>query len=142
MSFFRTGCVPAVTLASRSRRGSAGALLWAVLAGTVAMPAGQALAQDSGATVCRNFCDTDAKQCRMDAKDRAEAEASPFDPNDFSIHSHPQPPRDDFSDEKKLAVRHAADRDRFAASQKCTATRMACVQRCAAPVQASAASAP
>ena len=115
-----------------------------VLAVAVALLAGRAFAQDSGATMCRSFCDADAKQCRTDAKDLADDEVSPLDPNDFNVHAHPQPPRDDFSDEKKRAVENAAGRDRFAASQKCSTAHMACLQRCAAPVTtpAPAASAP
>jgi len=116
--------------------------LLAVVALAAFVVSGLAQAQDNGAAICHGFCDADAKQCRADAKDLAENEVSPLDPNDFNIHAHPQPPHDDFSSEKQHAVEHAADKDRFAASQKCTATRMACVQRCAAPVTAPAASAP
>ncbi len=104
--------------------------------------AGHALAQDAAGggdgAMCRGFCDADAKRCRADAKDLGAHEAAPLDPNDFNVHAHPQAPHDDFSNEKQRAVERAADQDRFAASQTCTAARRACVQRCAAPAAASA----
>ena len=101
------------------------------------------VAADNGSpTMCRSFCDADAKQCRADANDLARNEISPLDPNDFSVHSHPQTPHDDLSNEKKRAVEHAANNDRFAASQKCTAARMGCVQRCGAPATSTPGSAP
>lgn len=117
------------------------ALRRAALALAAALAAGHAGAQDAGA-LCRSFCDADAKTCRAEAKDRAEVEVSPLDPNDFNVHAHPQPPRDDFSDEKKRTAVQAADKDRFTASQKCTAAKMQCVQHCGAPTAPPAASAP
>lgn len=130
-------------MAGRSQWALSNALLLVALTGATTMLAVRAFADEGASTkICLNFCDVDAKQCRADAKDLAQYEVSPLDPNDFSIHSHRLAPRDDFSNEKKLAALHAADDDRFAASQKCTVVRMACVQRCGAPVAPPPASAP
>ena len=91
-----------------------------------------------GEALCRSFCDADAKACRSQANENAQNEVAPFNPDDFNVHAHPQTPHDDFSDQKKRAVENAASKGHFEASQKCVATRQACVQRCTARPAAAA----
>jgi len=81
---------------------------------------------DTGA-VCRSFCDADAGRCRKDAAFDASVEADPL------VDFRPRADKDDFSSEKYDQAQRAADKDRFTRSQKCSATRLACRQKCVAP---------
>ena len=105
------------------------ALAAALLAGAAGAQGGSA--PDDGA-VCRSFCDADAGKCRKDAAFDASVEADPL------VDFRPRADKDDFSSEKYDQAQRAADKGRLKRSQKCSETRMACRQRCAAPAAASA----
>ena len=97
--------------------------------------AGAACAQDAG-SICRSFCDADAKACRRDVAENASNEVDPL--IDFR---GPRADKDDFTNEKHDQAVRSADRDRLAGSRKCGDTRMACRQKCVASAPAVAASA-
>ena len=108
----------------------------ACLVAAAALLAGAAWAQGGSApdncAMCRSFCDADAGKRRKDAAFDASVEADPL------VDFRPRADKDDFSTEKYDQAQRAADKDRFKRSQKCSETRLACRQKCAAPAAAAA----
>jgi len=111
------------------------ALLMAVAALACAQARAQGGVASDGGAMCRSFCDADAKACRQDAAEGASNEVDPL--LDFR---GPRADKDDFTVEKRQQAQRSADRDRLSGSQKCGDARLACRQRCAAPVAAAPAS--
>jgi hypothetical protein len=90
---------------------------------------GAASAQDS-ATLCRSFCDADARECRVGAHPDAWAAV------DALIHLRGSATA--LPGEHEQAA-NDADKDRQARSQRCGDARQACRQKCAASAAAPAA---
>ena len=97
--------------------------------------AGAACAQDSG-SICRSFCDADAKQCREGDHPAAWGVA------DALLHLHGSPSVSPDKHEQAAADNH---KELMAQDRQCGDARQACRRQCAAPaaapVAASAASA-
>jgi len=108
----------------------------AVLVAAAALLCGAAGAQGGGApdtgAMCRSFCDADAGKCRKDAAFDASVEADPL------VDFRPRADKDDFSTEKYDQAQRAAGKDRLRNSRQCSETRLACRQKCAAPVASAA----
>ena len=101
----------------------------ALLCGAAGAQGGDA---PDGGAMCRSFCDADAGKCRRDAAFDASVEADPL------VDFRPRADKDDFSSEKYDQAQRAADKGRFERSRKCSETRMACRQKCAAPAASAA----
>jgi len=99
-----------------------------LLAVTAALLCGAASAQDAG-TMCRSFCDADARQCREPVRSAGWVAA------DALIHLQgswsPAP-------DKREQAAGEADQDRRAHAQQCGDARQACRQKCSTPAAASA----
>ena len=94
-------------------------------------------AADPGA-MCRSFCDADAKACRRDVAFRASNEVDPL----LMLPPAQRADRDDMSEQRQREQAQAsADKDRYAGTQGCAHTLMACRQKCNAQAAAAAASA-
>jgi len=106
------------------------------LAGAAQAQARLGSAPDDGA-MCRSFCDADANKCRKEAAQDASVEADPL----VEVRSAPRADKDDGSAQRYDQAVKAAARDRYARSQQCGGTRLACRQRCAAPAAAPASAA-
>ncbi len=92
---------------------------------------------DTGA-MCRSFCDADANACRKDVAFRASSEADPL----VALPQQQRADKDDMSEQRQREqAQRSADKDRYAGTQGCAQTRLACRQKCDAPAAAAAASA-
>ena len=100
----------------------------ALLIAFAALACGAASAQQDAGSVCRSFCDTDAKQCRDGtAHPQAWSAASRL----LFLHGAPAA-----SPDKHEQARSDADRDRSAQLQQCGDARQACRQKCSVPAAA------
>ena len=110
------------------------------LAIAAALLCGAASSQDGG-SVCRSFCDVDAKKCRKDADQEVSNEHHPWLP--LATPGGPVSTGSwDFGNEKAALADKRESDERFKGSQACSEARQTCRQKCAPPSSAASAVAP